>query len=84
MNATFHFTFTGDEQQQATIVIRDKKIAVNEGHEGQSDLHVTADSKTWLGFVNKERSVVWALLGRKIRLQGPIKLLVALGKCFPV
>jgi len=26
---------------------------------------------------------VWALLGRKIRLDGPRKLLVAFGKCFP-
>jgi epoxyqueuosine reductase QueG len=83
VNATFHFTFTGDEQRQATIVIRDKKIAVNNGHVGQPDLHVTADSKTWLGFLKKEKSVVWALLRRRIRLQGPLKLLVAFGKCFP-
>lgn len=83
LNATFHFTFTGDEQQQATIVIRDKKIAVQDGHVGQPDLHVTADSKTWLGFVKKEKSVIWALLRRTIRLQGPLKLLVAFGKCFP-
>lgn len=83
LNATFHFTYTGDEQQQATIVIRDKKIAVKDGHVGQPDLHVTADSKTWLGFLKKERSVVWALLRRKIRLQGPLKLLVDFGKCFP-
>jgi epoxyqueuosine reductase QueG len=83
LNATFHFTFTGDEQRQATIVIGDKKIAVKHGHVGQPDLHVTADSKTWLGFLKKEKSVIWALLRRKIRLQGPLKLLVALGKCFP-
>ena len=28
-------------------------------------------------------SLVWALLRRKIRLKGPLKLLVAFGKCFP-
>jgi ferredoxin len=83
LNATFHFTFTGEEQRQATVVIRDKKISVQEGHVGQADLHVTADSQTWIGFLRKERSVVWALLRRKIRLQGPLKLLVAFGKCFP-
>lgn len=64
-------------------MIRDKKIAVQDGHVGQPDLHVTADSKTWLGFLKKEKSVVWALLRRTIRLQGPLKLLVAFGKCFP-
>jgi putative sterol carrier protein len=83
LNATFHFTFTGHEQRQATIVIQDQKITVKEGHVGHADLHVTADSQTWLGFVRKEKNVVVALLRRKIRLKGPAKLLVAFGKCFP-
>jgi Fe-S-cluster-containing hydrogenase component 2 len=82
LNATFHFTFTGHEQRQATVVIQQQKISVNEGLVGQPDLHVTADSQTWIGFLKKERSVVWALLRRKIRLDGPLKLLVAFGKCF--
>jgi Fe-S-cluster-containing hydrogenase component 2 len=83
LNATFHFTFTGNEQRQATVVIMDQKVSVYEGHIGEPDLHVTADSKTWIGFVRMEKNVVWALLRRKIRLSGPLKLLVAFGKCFP-
>jgi ferredoxin len=83
LNATFHFTFTGREQRQATVVIRDRKIVVNDGHVGRPDLHVTADSQTWIGFLRKERNVLWALLRRKIRLKGPPKLLVAFGRCFP-
>jgi ferredoxin-NADP reductase/NAD-dependent dihydropyrimidine dehydrogenase PreA subunit len=83
LNATFHFTFTGNEQRQATVVIQQQKISVAEGHVGQPDLHVTADSQTWVGFLRNERNVVWALLRRKIRLAGPLKLLVAFGKCFP-
>ena len=83
LNATFHFTFTGIEQRQATVVIQEQKISVQEGHVGQPDLLITADSQTWVGFLRKERNVVWALLRRKIRLDGPLKLLVAFGKCFP-
>ncbi len=83
VNATFHFTFTGREQRQATVVIQDQKLSVTEGHIGQPDLHVTADSQTWIGFLRKETTVVWALLRRKIRLHGPLKLLVAFGQCFP-
>lgn len=83
LNATFHFTFTGHEQRQATVVIQQQKISVLDGHVGRPDLHITADSQTWLGFLRKERNIVWALLRRKIRLQGPLKLLVAFGKCFP-
>ena len=82
LNATFHFTFTGHGQRQATVVIREQKISVKEGHVGRPDLHVSADSQTWIGFVRKERNVVWALLRRKIRVKGSPKLLVAFGKCF--
>lgn len=83
LKAIFHFTFTGHEQRQATVAIREQKISVQEGHVGQPNLHVTADSQTWIGFLRKERNVGWALLRRKIRLEGSLKLLVAFGKCFP-
>ncbi len=83
LNATFHFTFTGSEQQLATVEIREQKLHVKEGHIGQADLHVTADAQTWVGFLRKERNVIWALIRRKIRLAGPLKLFVAFGKCFP-
>jgi Fe-S-cluster-containing hydrogenase component 2 len=83
LNATLHFTFTGNEQRQVTVVIMDQKVSVYEGHIGRPDLHVTADSQTWIGFLRKEKNIVWALLRRKIRLNGPLKLLVAFGNCFP-
>ena len=83
LNATFHFAFTGQEQRQATVVIQKQKLSVNEGHVGKPDLLVTADSQTWIGFLRKEKNVVWALLRRKIRLDGPLKLMMAFGKCFP-
>ncbi|HWE39603.1 MAG TPA: 4Fe-4S binding protein [Isosphaeraceae bacterium] len=83
LNAVYHFTFTGDEPAEATVVIRDKAIRVEPGHVGAPDLRVQADSRTWLGFLAKDRSLVWALLRRKIRLKGSPRLLVAFGKCFP-
>jgi putative sterol carrier protein len=83
LDAVFHFTFTGREPRTATVVIRDKTIRVADGHEGTADLRLTADGDTWLGFLAKERNLVWALLRRKIRIQGSPLLLVAFGKCFP-
>lgn len=83
LSATYHFTFTGEEPQIATIVIVNKTVAVHPGLVGTCNLHVIADSRTWLGFVRKERSLIWALLRRKIRLQGPPRLLGAFGRCFP-
>jgi alkyl sulfatase BDS1-like metallo-beta-lactamase superfamily hydrolase len=83
LDAVFHFTFTGDEPRQATVVIRNQSIQVTQGHEGEANLHLTADSETWLGFLAKERSLLWALLRRKIRISGSPRLLLAFGKCFP-
>jgi NAD-dependent dihydropyrimidine dehydrogenase PreA subunit len=83
LTATYHFEFTGAEQARATVLIRDKTIQVEAGHVGWPDLRVTADSRTWVGFVRKERSLLGALLRRKIRLKGSPRLLVAFGKCFP-
>lgn len=83
LNAVFHFTFTGKEPRTATVVIQDKTIRVTDGHEGTADLRLTAESETWLGFLAKERSLLWALLRRKIRIKGSPRLLVAFGKCFP-
>ena len=62
---------------------RDGTLQVQDGHQGEADLRVTADSETWLGFLAKERSLLWALLRRSIRIKGSPKLLVAFGKCFP-
>jgi len=83
LDATYHFSFTGAERREATVVISDKKINVQDGHVGRADMHVTADAHTWLGFLAKEKSLVWALLTRRIRMRGSPKLLVAFGKCFP-
>lgn len=79
---TYHFTFTGDETA-ANIVIVDKKSSVQDGHAGESDLRVTADAKTWLGFLRRERNIVWALICRRIRLNGSPQRLLAFGRSFP-
>jgi alkyl sulfatase BDS1-like metallo-beta-lactamase superfamily hydrolase len=84
LNTVYHFTFTGKEPKEATVAIRDGTLQVQDGHEGEADLQVTADSETWLGFLAKERSLLWALLRRKIRIKGSPRLLVAFGKCFPL
>ena len=83
LNAIYHFTFTGSESRQATVIIQNKTVQVKEGHVGKANLSVTADSQTWLSFLAKERKLIWTLLRRKIRIQGSPKLLQAFGKCFP-
>ena len=83
LDATFQFTFTGAESREATVDIRNRTIEIKDGLLGRPDVHITADARSWLHFVAKEKSLVPALLGRRIRLKGNPKLLLAFGKCFP-
>ena len=84
LDATYHFTFTGrgagrgDGRDPGQDDRRSRR-----GTSARPSLRVTADSETWLGFLAKERSLVWALLRGKIRVRGSPRLLVAFGKCFP-
>ena len=83
LDATYHFTFTGQEEVKATVVIRDRKLTVSDGHVGTSDFRLTSDSQTWLRFLRKEANLVWALLSRKIRIHGSPRFLLAFARCFP-
>jgi epoxyqueuosine reductase QueG len=83
LDATFHFTFTGEEQCQGTAIITDKTIEVQEGLVGSSDLHVNADSRTWTSFLAKETNLAWALITRRIKIKGSPRLMKAFAKCFP-
>jgi len=83
LDATYHFTFTGDEQRDLTIDIRGGELSIAEGLHGTADLRVRADARTWFGFLAGERSLVAALLLRRLRLSGPPRLLKAFGACFP-
>jgi alkyl sulfatase BDS1-like metallo-beta-lactamase superfamily hydrolase len=83
IDCTYHFTFTGREECRATVTIRKQQIKVENGHVGSASLRVAADTDTWLGFIAKERSLVWSLLRRKIRIKGSPRLLQDFARCFP-
>jgi hypothetical protein len=83
LSTAYHFTFTAKEERKATVVIRDQTVRVTDELEAKPDLHVIADSQTWLRFLRKEANLVWALLRRKIRIQGSPRLLLAFSRCFP-
>jgi ferredoxin len=83
LSATYHFTFTGRQPAESTVVIRDRTIDVQAGHVGEAQVRITADSDTWLGFLAKERSLIWALIRGKIRVRGSLRLMAAFGRCFP-
>ncbi|MDX2004364.1 MAG: SCP2 sterol-binding domain-containing protein [Meiothermus sp.] len=83
LKARYHFRFGGDEKLELTVGIADKKIEVQQGCLGTADLEVSADSRAWVRVLSGELSMVAALLTRRVQLKGPLRLLVAFGKCFP-
>jgi len=83
LDAIYHFVFTGKEAVEATVTIREGKFTVETGLLGKPNIRIVADSETWLGFVAGERNLLWALLTRRIRLQGNPKWLLAFKRCFP-
>jgi len=83
LDATYHFTFTGMEPCQGTVVIKDKTITVGDGLVGTADLRVTADGASWVAFLAKEKSLAAVLLSRRLKLGGPPRLMSAFARCFP-
>ena len=83
LNATYHFTFTGQEEGKSTVVISNKTLEVSDGHMGTANLRIIADSETWLRFLREEANLVWALLRRKVQIHGSPRLLLAFKRCFP-
>src|SRR5262249_48758518 len=83
LDATYHFVFTGREQVEATVVIRNRTLAIERGLHGEPNIKVTADTDAWLGSLAKERNLLWALLTRKIRVKGNPKWPRAFQRCFP-
>ena len=83
LDGIYHFVFTGNESAESTITIRDGKLTVEKGLLGKPSIKIVADSETWLGFLAGERNLLWALLTRRIRLQGNPKWLLAFKRCFP-
>ena len=84
LNATYHFTFTGNENIKCTVDIHDMKLAVKKDHSGQSDISIIADSHTWLKFLAKEKNLILALLTLKIKIKGSPMLMKKFAKCFPL
>jgi len=83
LNATYQFLFTGQEVSQFTVIIANQSCEVHDGLMGKPDLVIKADSKTWIGFLRKERNLIWSILTGKIRVKGDIRLLLKFAQCFP-
>ena len=79
---TTHFTFTGDiGEVQATFVIDDGTLRVEQGHIGEAELRIVVDGDTWLRIARGDERPLWPLLTRRLRVKG-LKWMPKFGACF--
>jgi len=83
MNTVYHFRFTGDEECESTITIRDSSLTVQKGLVGDPNISIEADARTWLDFLAREKNLVAALVQRRIKIKGSPRLMQSFAKCFP-
>jgi ferredoxin len=82
LDLIYHFTFTGAEPGEATVAVANGALRVERGHQGAAQLHITADSATWVRFLRKETGLLRAVLRGKLRWKGSPRLLQTFGALF--
>ena len=82
LDATYHFTFTGQEPYHATVVIKEKTLQVLDDHVGKANVEVTVDSQVWLAILAGTQRIVSNIFKRKLRVKGNIRLLRSFSRCF--
>ncbi len=83
LDATYHFSLTGEETLERTVRISDRKMEVTQGLVGKADVRISADSRTWLQLSAKERGALGAILSGKLRVKGSLSIFKAFLRCFP-
>lgn len=78
----FHFTFTGRDAAELTVTIDDGSLEVTPGLHGKPDVAVTIDGRHWVKLMRREKSLMAALLTRRLKTRGNIKLFRKFGSLF--
>jgi putative sterol carrier protein/ferredoxin len=81
LTLTIHFDFIGKEKRSITVSIANEKISLQEGHTGQADLVVRADTQAWLKIAGRESTPLWPVLTGKLKISGNPLLLMKFHNC---
>ncbi len=81
LSLKIHFQFTGKEERLITVAIADGRLEIQEGHVGDADLRVRADSQSWLKIARKEASPFWPVITGKLKISGNPMLLMKFQNC---
>ncbi len=68
MEAVFHFNFSGDEDGTHTVKIKDQKLEIEEGLEGEPECIISGKSENFLQVLNGETNPMMALMTGKLKV----------------
>lgn len=69
------------EEHAITVNIVNGKLGMLEGHTGQADLGVRADTQAWLKIAGRESSPLWPVVSGKLKIRGNPLLLMKFQNC---
>jgi NAD-dependent dihydropyrimidine dehydrogenase PreA subunit len=82
LSATYHWTFSGEQDVKLTVHIHEQRLGVQQGHVGTAQVTVTVSAATWLQILNHEYELASALERQQLRIEGDMAM-QAFWRCFP-
>jgi putative sterol carrier protein len=68
METVFHFNFSGEENAVHTVKIKDQKLQINEGLEGEPECVISGKSESFLQVLNGQLNPMMALMTGKLKV----------------
>lgn len=84
LSAVIQFNLTGDGGGRWYITIRNQSCNATEGQCSAPTLIINAPAEVWAKIARREINPLWAIITRRLRFKGDIKLLRSLNDIFPV
>jgi putative sterol carrier protein len=83
LSASYQFELSGDGGGQWFVRVRNGKLEVGEGVEGQPDVVICATAADYVAIAEGTKSPTWALLTGRFKVSGSMRLAMKLEKIFP-
>lgn len=84
MEATFQFILEEDGKiEPFGVSILKGVLNVTDGRLDHADVTIRGRADAWIGFLNREKNLVWQLLTRRIKISGKVPLMKDFAACFP-
>ena len=82
LRASYHWSLSGAQPREFTIVIDRGTFRIEEGENPQADVAMSASTETYLRLVNGEMLGIVAIMTRKLRVRGSLQMVAKMERIF--